>query len=636
MKRWLPWILVVLAAAWVVTGSSGPKSKNGFNTTEFGKLPVLLNGRIQPFDSVGKNTLLSTRGKSSVRTEDKTTLSGTDWILEAMTRPDMADTRKIFRVQHPDLEGLLGADKAGLQYYSFNDLTNHLDKIEEQVRTLRRAEMAKQSDPQTRTPFQKDLMHLYESLVRYHQIKNTLQPESSKDFAREIEYFEEKIGPGLAALQASQAGKEYDASDLQLIAAFFKRYTNVSATAYALIVPPRPGEPREAWSNIGTAMMESMRKGEVHPAIKHLSAISSAYANNDAPKFNSAVAEYRAWLQTAGYIAEIKKGNDEYRFNALNPFSKAMIIYVAALILGCVFWVNMSEPVRRCAFALLVFAFIVHTIGLGYRMYLEGRPPVTNLYSSAVFVGWGIAALAIIIERFFKIGLGIVIAGAGGFATLIIADHLSLSGDTMEMLRAVLDTNFWLATHVVCITIGYSSMFVAGLVAIIYILLGFFTRNLTSDTARILSRVVYGIVCVATLFSFVGTILGGIWADQSWGRFWGWDPKENGALLIVIWNAVILHARWGKLVGERGIMAMAVFGNIVTSFSWFGVNMLGVGLHSYGFMDAAFFWLMLFIVTQAILIGLALMPAQLWASFKGVGEPETGARGEESQEPVSA
>jgi hypothetical protein len=118
----------------------------------------------------------------------------------------------------------------------------------------------------------------------------------------------------------------------------------------------------------------------------------------------------------------------------------------------------------------------------------------------------------------------------------------------------------------------------------------------------------------------VGTVLGGIWADQSWGRFWGWDPKENGALLIVLWNGVILHARWGGMIKERGLMAMAVFGNIITSFSWFGVNMLGIGLHSYGFMDAAFRWLMVFDATQVALIILALTPARHWASFK----PATG------------
>jgi ABC-type transport system involved in cytochrome c biogenesis permease subunit len=243
------------------------------------------------------------------------------------------------------------------------------------------------------------------------------------------------------------------------------------------------------------------------------------------------------------------------------------------------------------------------------------------------------------------------VAGLAGFVTLLIAHNLAIGGDTMEMMRAVLDTNFWLATHVVTVTLGYASTFVAGALAIAYILLGIFTPLLTQklaprnagaqpkpassrgneaqtsfpqpstlnpqpDLGTALAKMVYGIVCFATLFSFVGTVLGGIWADQSWGRFWGWDPKENGALLIVLWNAIILHARWGKLVQERGLMNLAIFGNIITAFSWFGVNMLGIGLHSYGFMDAAFKWLMLFNVTQVALILLGLLPLKLWRSFQ--------------------
>lgn len=131
----------------------------------------------------------------------------------------------------------------------------------------------------------------------------------------------------------------------------------------------------------------------------------------------------------------------------------------------------------------------------------------------------------------------------------------------------------------------------------------------------------YGIVCFATLFSFVGTILGGIWADHSWGRFWGWDPKENGALLIVLWNAIILHARWGGYVRERGIAVIAVFGNIVTSLSWFGVNMLGVGLHSYGFMDQAFGVLLAFIISQLMIAGMGMVPQKYWRGIQSRGKP---------------
>jgi hypothetical protein len=103
-------------------------------------------------------------------------------------------------------------------------------------------------------------------------------------------------------------------------------------------------------------------------------------------------------------------------------------------------------------------------------------------------------------------------------------------------------------------------------------------------------------------------VLGGIRADQSWGRFWGWDSKENGALIIVLWNALILHARWGDLVRERGLANLAIIGHIVTSWSWFGVNMLGIGLHSYGFTSSAFTWLMVFIGSQVLFLGLRLLP----------------------------
>ena len=233
------------------------------------------------------------------------------------------------------------------------------------------------------------------------------------------------------------------------------------------------------------------------------------------------------------------------------------------------------------------------------RILLQGRPPVTNLYSSAVFVGWAAVILGLILERMYRKGFGTAVAAAAGFASLIIAHHLAMEGDTMEMMRAVLDSNFWLATHVVTITIGYSGTFLAGIIAIAYTLRKHIAPDPDPATTRALVDMTYGIICFALLFSFVGTVLGGIWADQSWGRFWGWDPKENGALLIVLWNAIILHCRWGGYIREKGLMAMAIFGNIITSLSWFGVNMLGMGLHSYGFMDQAFWALAVFIATQA-------------------------------------
>jgi ABC-type transport system involved in cytochrome c biogenesis permease subunit len=302
----------------------------------------------------------------------------------------------------------------------------------------------------------------------------------------------------------------------------------------------------------------------------------------------------------------------ETTFNRAQPFYVGMAIYVLALLMVFGSWAWKPEILRPAAFGLLCAGALVHTAGLVSRIVLQGRPPVTNLYSSAVFVGWGAVLLGIVLERMYRNGFGTAVASASGFASLLVAHHLSGDGDTMEMMRAVLDSNFWLATHVTTITIGYSGMFLAGAIAIAWTLRKQFASRVKPEISKSLLGMVYGIIAFSLFFSFVGTVLGGIWADQSWGRFWGWDPKENGALLIVLWCAIILHARWGGYARERGIMTMAIFGNVITSLSWFGVNMLGVGLHSYGFMDKAFWALSAFVGSQLLLMALAMAPRQFW------------------------
>ena len=383
---------------------------------------------------------------------------------------------------------------------------------------------------------------------------------------------------------------------------------------YILAVPAASAQEGD-WHSVGESLLQSIAAGQIHPVVKMYAQIGDAYRAGNRAAFNQDV-DALAGRFVKGHPNAVKRASFEALFNQIDPFTHSMVLYVLAFLLACGSWLAWSRTLNRSAFYLLLLALAIHTFGLVSRMYLQERPPVTNLYSSAIFIGWGAVIVALILERIFRDGIGAACAGAIGFITLIIAHHLAGSGDTLEMLQAVLDTNIWLATHVVAITTGYSAMFLAGMLAIIYVIRGVFTRSLNKRTADSLTRMTYGVVCFATLFSFVGTVLGGIWADQSWGRFWGWDPKENGAVLIVLWCAVILHARWGGFIRQRGLMMMAIFGNVITSFSWFGVNMLGVGLHSYGFMEKAFPWLVGFIISQLALIAVAAMPLERWRSFR--------------------
>lgn len=641
----VPWCFLALFLTEVVA-ILVPKPDKGFQIQEFGKLPVLLNGRIQPMDSVGRNALLQIRNTASVPLEEKKSyefwkhpekLKASEWLLEVLMKPELADTRPLFLVHHPDIldsYGLRGkgVEKSGLFYFNYNELRDALPRIETEGRQVQ------QLDPKERTASQKQLANLHNSVVLYRRLKTSLMPEGTEDFARDVAAFQESIEPGRAAVDAQQAGESYDEAVFGQYLGFIRIFEMMRRQAYPLLIPDaNPQHTDRDWHNMGEALFNAGVLGEtLPPAVEWYAEMATACAQDDADRFNAAIGGYRGWLEGM-FPSELSKGRAEVFFNNLQAFLHALIMYLFAFVLAAIamlsvdVWPMASETLRRSAFYITLLALTVHTIGLVFRMWLESRPPVTNLYSSAIFIGWMAVVLGAVLEKIYKVGLGVAAASLVGGITLIIAHNLSFSGDTMEMMRAVLDSNFWLATHVVTITLGYAAMFMAGFLAILYILLGLLTRILsrplapagqstgagssTINLGRALSKMVYGIICFATLFSFVGTVLGGIWADQSWGRFWGWDPKENGALLIVIWCAIILHARWGGLIRDRGLAVLAVAGNIVTAWSWFGVNMLGVGLHSYGFMDSAFRWLTIFVTTQIVLMLIALLPPRFWRSF---------------------
>jgi ABC-type transport system involved in cytochrome c biogenesis permease subunit len=617
MKRFLPWIILAIAAALIFPYWVPPKkATNDFDFSGFGKIPVLVGGRVKPLDTVARNSLLIIHGKQELRLETGRRLSAMQWLSDVLFNAPVADQYPLFVVQNADVLGLFGWEQTDRKYFSFADFAPFLKQIDEQAAQSDKLEAVQ------RSAYQSAILNLRNGLSLYQRLKNSIQPEGAQNFASELQRFESTV-PGAAKAASQRAmGENFDKAKLDDVAAMIQRYERLSEMAYALTVPPMnpPGSPMPAtangdWHSVGDTVLGSVGIGEIQPIVIEYAVIGDAYRANDRTLFNQRLVRVSDWFAKE-QPAPARRASFEFLFNWFQPFGQSMTLYVLAFLLACASWLGSSSALRRSAFYILLLALAIHTFGLVSRMYLQERPPVTNLYSSAIFIGWGAVIVALILERIFKDGIGAACAGAIGFVTLIIAHHLAGSGDTLEMLQAVLDTNIWLATHVVAITTGYSAMFLAGMLAIIYVVRGVFTRSLKKQTADSLARMTYGVVCFATLFSFVGTVLGGIWADQSWGRFWGWDPKENGAVLIVLWCAIVLHARWGGFIRQRGLMIMALFGNIVTSFSWFGVNMLGVGLHSYGFMEKAFPWLIGFMISQLALMALAAMPLEKWRSFQ--------------------
>jgi ABC-type transport system involved in cytochrome c biogenesis permease subunit len=635
MKKLVPLLALLCAIGFAAKSLRPPKNETAFDIVGFSKLPVLVNGRVKPLDTVARSSLLQLQARqrvSSPTLSQPLVSSPTEWLLEVMFRPEKADTFPTFAIDNPDLLTLVGKTEETLkiQYdstvrkvlsivgfipshhrrFSLQELTPHIAAIQAQARLAEPVEAA------VRTPFQRAVTQLYHNLVHYQRLRHALVAPGRDDFLGDLLKFQENVAAGKAAVIARQAGQPHDEAAVNAVTEIGERFVIMAQSTNFLVIPPDPGvtDPT-AWKPAGAALLETFRTGQVNPSALAYAGFAHAWRNNKPEQFNKLIELFRADLARR-FGPQLEKAAGEVRFNAAQPFYTSMTLYGFAFFIAIFSWLAWPQALGRAAFWFVAVAWIVATAGIATRMWLEGRPPVTNLYSSALFVGWGAVALCLVLEHFFRNGIGSAAAGVIGFSTLIIAHHLSLSGDTLEMMRAVLDSNFWLATHVIVVTAGYSATFLAGFLALIYIVRGVFTTTLDKLTADALTRMVYGIVCFATLFSFVGTILGGIWADQSWGRFWGWDPKENGALIIVIWNAVILHARWGGMIKQRGLMCLAVGGNIATAWSWFGTNMLGVGLHSYGFTDAAFVALTGFAISQVVLIAIANIPLHKWRSFR--------------------
>ena len=299
-------------------------------------------------------------------------------------------------------------------------------------------------------------------------------------------------------------------------------------------------------------------------------------------------------------LKKVDKFPLELFYQASSPFTWSIMFYIFAFIFFVVSFTSSKPLWYNLGLFSIIAGFIPHVLGLLMRIIIMARPPVSSLYETFIFVGFIAVFLGLLIEYYNRQWLGIVTAAISGTALLFIANKYSAEGDTLKVLVAVLNSNFWLATHVTTITMGYAATCVGGLLGHIWLVQAVFRKD--SQTLDKTYKTTLGILGVALTLTFLGTNLGGIWADQSWGRFWGWDPKENGALMIVLWTALLFHAKAAQMIGPLGLAVGAVIGMMVVMWAWFGVNLLSVGLHSYGFTSGIAASLIIYAVFEIIFL----------------------------------
>ena len=654
----------------------GPVTKGplaGFDLAAFEALPVLQGGRYKPLGTVARNALKAVNGNRQEFAdgapkrlfgpfERQPKAAASVWLLDLASDAEAADKRRVYRITNPQVLGTLGlTPRKGLTYArgefaaapGADDPKN--DRLDEALARARAAR-EKQAGKTTLDADERAFLELSQQLSVRDTLTASLNPAEFSPiqmggvfplpaYARVYDGLRDDGTAPLAVPRGARWETPTHAAVQEGVEAEVLpelRRQGLPPAEFLTLLAGIDG----GGAQIAALFAPSEFDGEPDPLVEEWADLRAAWTEKSAPKFNLAVkrigeltAAAEADRRAAFLDAAAEKDTPatagvglENWFNHAAPLFTCYVLYIGATLLTLGGWalvpLGAGGPPRRAAFWLLGLTFLMHTVALGLRIYISGRPPVTNLYSSAIFIGWAAVGLGLLVEVLYGWGIGNGLACASGVVTGLIAHSEPLSGnDTFEVLEAVLDTQFWLATHVVTITLGYAAVGAAGLLGLFYVLGGLLTpalaavvgrpgtRSAGQDLGQALAKMIYGMLCFAALLSLVGTILGGLWADDSWGRFWGWDPKENGALLIVIWTALVLHARWGKLVGERGLAVLAVAGNVAVAWSWFGVNELGEGLHSYGFTEGVLNALAWVVGGHLVVIAAgAALPTGLWWS----------------------
>ncbi|MEL6603692.1 MAG: cytochrome c biogenesis protein CcsA [Cyanobacteria bacterium J06614_10] len=374
-------------------------------------------------------------------------------------------------------------------------------------------------------------------------------------------------------------------------------------------IVPHPTDPKGKWLGI-TEGKTLYSETAIAPQLATFAAMKQLFlaGPNHLEMLEPLAADLRAGLSSLSpdVYPAVGAVDQEVFFNHFHPFAKAWMLYgLAFVVMLATLWIRPVE-LYWSAIGLFVGGVAVQSYGFWLRMQIAGRPPVTNMYESVIWVGFGIAAIALTFELIYKAKYYLLAAAPLAVMCLILADSLPAVLDpSISPLVPVLRDNFWLSIHVPTIALSYASFALA--LGIGHVALGsyLFTPQ-ASARIQLLSQLNYRVLQVGVLLLTAGIILGGIWAHFSWGRFWGWDPKETWALIALLCYLVPLHGRLVGWIGNFGISVASVAAFNAVLMAWYGVNfVLGTGLHSYGFGTGGSEWMIASVVGADMLFVLA-------------------------------
>lgn len=613
--------VLILLLAWLLPGAVKAQGES-LGMSAFGRIPVMHEGRLKPMESFARVQMVQITGEESPHG-----IRALDWLARIVFDPASMEQEKIFTIRDPALKMQLGLDGRARRF-SLADLQDGLRKTAKDVQAIM------QKDASDLTNAQGRLLAIHDGVAQLTKLGHSLSllfpitvelPQSLKTrigqsdavlnyltlAAQEI-WLQDRLKDII--VEKGEDPQNYTEQERQIaLLAFQLEGLRLGGKKGRLlkIMPTGWGQENRdiGWYGPWEQILQGKGSPESAAYLEIWAEMAEAYRAQDALRWNAA--SQKAYEKSTD-MAEFSP----YRFEAeliyalVEPYLMAKIFYALAVFL-CLMMV-LRDQTRLIPWALtLTWAGIgFHIFGLAARIYILQRPPVGTLHESVLFVSLICAFVGLWMARGRNGSAIPPLAGnASALFLLAFAPVLAAEKDSLEVLVAVLNTNFWLATHVLVITAGYGVCILAAGLAHFYLYLRLFKHKQEKAVLNLYTAI-HKISVLALLLTAVGTVLGGIWADQSWGRFWGWDPKENGALLIVLWLIWAQHGRLSGHLRDIPFAAAMAFLNVIVALAWFGVNLLSVGLHSYGFISGIAWGLGFFCAIQTLVI------AVLWVSVR--------------------
>ena len=586
----------------------------------FEDIPIQEEGRIKPLDTFAKNQLLRIYGKRSI---SKSKLSTTDWLFGVLTNDKEVLSIPVFNIRNPEVVDGLGLEDRDSHRYTFEEIAISIES------NLEMLEKIHKKAEEERELVENQLLEIYFNSLQFKRLQlelSCLTPLISIDESSIADKIDVSIGDKVSFFKiARNLDKMTDLIDsiqskdpalwnsaessFYGILETLKSMSTVAMQSRILkIFPPIKEHNSSNWmSPWEIVSFGKLRDSSYDNLLLSIEGYIDAKYNKNDSLINKSIAQYESVLYSHfSDVPSVSMLKRETHYNQSGLFSMSIAFYIIAFMCICLSLLFWPAILKKIALISLLIGFGYHLYGICLRMVIMGRPPVSTLYESIIFVGLISVFCAALIEYSRKDGLGILAASICGAIFHYVSFGYASDGDTLGVLVAVLNSNFWLATHVTTITIGYGTSIVAGIMGHIYLLYSIFYPKNKKKLMSIYNNT-FGITILALFFTLFGTILGGIWADQSWGRFWGWDPKENGALLICMWQIFMIHLRLTGMVKGLGFCAGMVINNIIVVMAWFGVNLLSIGLHSYGFASGIATNLAIFTSIELIIASVGYM-----------------------------